>query len=115
MTNRLGNVPHEIEPANGEEHLAALLARQNARVQRKYRRGQAEHGGMLHRKPVLPYLLEEVDDLVVYADTHARQQALVVELLGKALSEKSFTLVAQAFNVLVIGNIDGVPEEERNG
>lgn len=113
MTNRLGNVPHEIEPANGEEHLARVLARVSDRISPKYRAGQAEHGGKLWRKPALRHMLEEVDDLIVYAEVVERQNRDLVQLLGTAISERSFGLVAQAYNLLTIGNVDGEAEEER--
>ena len=60
-----------------EAHLQRLLAWVATHVDRKYRRGQAEHGGQLWEKPgLLAELHAETFDLLAYGQTldeHAGQ------------------------------------------
>lgn len=53
-----------------EQHLARLKATIAAELDAKYRKGQAEHGGFLWRKPgMLDQAIDEVLDLAVYLYT----------------------------------------------
>ena len=67
-----------------ERHLAAVKARIADGIDEKYRKGQAEHGGNLWRKPgVFPMLTDEVRDFVVYADTLEHQLRAVLGMLTR--------------------------------
>ena len=75
MTERHGNAePGQWKPAH-EAHLQRLLAWVCMHVDRKYRRGQAEHGGNLWEAPgLLTELHAETFDLLAYGqalDEHA--------------------------------------------
>lgn len=52
-------------------------------IDKKYRAGQKEHGGDLWDKPVFPMLIEEIIDLVVYAETHEEKLNQLKSNLGK--------------------------------
>jgi hypothetical protein len=52
-----------------EKHLADIKKRMCERIDRKYRDGQAEHGGDMWLKPCMEDLLDEIADSVVYAET----------------------------------------------
>lgn len=57
-----------------EAHLQRVKDWICARIDAKYRKGQAEHGGDLWKKKrVFEFLLDEVTDFVVYAETHQEQ------------------------------------------
>jgi hypothetical protein len=57
-----------------EAHLAGIKSGFCVAVDAKYRKGQAEHGGNLWKKPgMLPMLTEETLDFVVYARTLEQQ------------------------------------------
>jgi hypothetical protein len=108
-----------------EEHLAAIRLRFAARVEKKYRAGQAEHGGNLFDKPNLPFLIEEVIDFVVYAFTLEDQIARASNLLEQWLESKWIVeqdwimeqgpdQVQLAYNILKYGNEKGerLPDKE---
>ncbi len=81
-----------------EEHLAKIIANFTKDVTKKYAIGQAEHGGNLFDKPNLPMLMEEVQDLVVYAYTLKDQ---IHEAIYLMLDDD------ESRNILVTGNKDG--------
>lgn len=61
--------------AEQEQHLADIKARFSKEVDKKYRAGQAEHGGDLWKKPgVLEMLMDEAVDFYVYAYTLRQQR-----------------------------------------
>ncbi len=65
-----------------EAHLDGIKGRTSVALDRKYRKGQAEHGGNLWRKPgVFSMLDAEVIDFVVYADTLRQQLEDVLALM----------------------------------
>ena len=84
----------------------------------KYLAGQAEHGGRLWRKPVLPMLYQEVLDLPIYLLTLIDQIAEVKRLVGVAYWANKDNIevdanLTKAMNILNFGNADGVAEENR--
>lgn len=81
-----------------EAHLSLIKNKFIRSVDAKYRQGQCEHGGNLWDKPNLPLLMEEVDDLVVYAYTLREQMD---RALGKMLDDDD------ARNILSTGNERG--------
>jgi hypothetical protein len=91
----LGN---QLMTSEQEEHLARIICKFTQDVSNKYRTGQAEHGGNLFDKPNLPMLMEEVQDLVVYAYTLKDQIQEAVYLM---LDDD------ESRNILVTGNKDG--------
>lgn len=62
----------ERMPYDAEQHLSRVKRRVAARIDRKYRAGQREHGGELWKKSPLALIedaLDEVIDLAVYLET----------------------------------------------
>ena len=62
----------EMTPSQ-EAHLARVQERFSQLLDAKYRAGQAENGGYLWRKKMLPNVLEEVVDQVCYVLTLEEQ------------------------------------------
>ncbi len=89
----------EMSPAQ-ERHLARIIYRFTQDVSAKYRAGQAEHGGNLFDKPNLQMLMEEVQDLVVYAYTLKDQIHEAINLDRSGYDEG-------IANILEYGNKDG--------
>jgi hypothetical protein len=83
-----------------EEHLQDVKTFITERMDAKYRAGQKEHGGDLWTKPTLPMLLEEVTDMVVYAQTLDLQTRAVRDLLQDALATQDWSAVATALAML---------------
>jgi hypothetical protein len=87
----------------------------------KYFRGQKEHGGKLWRKPALKLLGDEILDMPIYFRVLEEQQEEVLNQLQKALTKytHNYTLwsimvhVQKAYNILKVGNPEGIAEEER--
>lgn len=84
-------------------------------VREKYERGQREHGGDLFRKSVLPHLVEEVVDLVVYVAV-LQEQITKIEMLCE-LGSVAYEGDKQAFltaicNLITKGNMEGIDETE---
>jgi|TARA_R110000744_G_scaffold25205_5_gene62703 hypothetical protein len=68
-----------------EDHLSSILDAVRDQIDRKYRAGQAEHGGNLwERVPLVEDLIEEALDQITYALTLKSQQARVKTLLEEA-------------------------------
>jgi len=88
-----------------ELHLQAIKSRICQRIDAKYRKGQAEHGGNLWRKPVMQCLQEEVQDFVVYAHTLEDQ-------INDAILYLKEGCVGWATNVLARGNAEGQSESD---
>jgi hypothetical protein len=89
-----------------ERHLAGVISKITRAIDKKYRIGQAEHGGNLFDKPNMPMLLEEVQDMVVYAYT--LQEQLIQAQLEDDCGERTY-------NILNYGNRDGKElKDERN-
>jgi hypothetical protein len=81
-----------------EAHLARVISKFTRDVTAKYVDGQSRHGGNLFDKPNLPMLLEEVQDMVVYAYTLQDQ---VEKATGLIFEDK------EALNILTTGNSAG--------
>jgi|TARA_R100001126_G_C4859357_1_gene166447 hypothetical protein len=62
----------EMQPSQ-EAHLKRVTERLSHLIDAKYRAGQAEHGGYLWRKKMLPNIMDEVLDLAVYVATLEEQ------------------------------------------
>lgn len=52
-----------------ERHLQRIRERTNDLLAEKYRKGQAEHGGFLWRRRIMPEVMAETLDLVCYVMT----------------------------------------------
>jgi len=81
-----------------EAHLQGIINKFSRDVSAKYSAGQAEHGGNLFDKPNLPMLMQEVQDMVVYAYTLKDQ---IREALELAVDDK------ETINILTTGNAQG--------
>ena len=86
--------------ADHEAHLNGIKERFAARVDVKYRHGQAQHGGNLWERPCMPEVINEVIDLDVYADTMEWQ-------ISTAICRLAQGKVDEAQNVLLYGNAEG--------
>lgn len=85
-----------------EAHLGRVQERFRKDVEEKYRRGQAEHGGDLHKKPaMLKMLREEVLDAVVYQTTLEEQIRAVIRNLSAAVTTGSWELVDRSVDELI--------------
>lgn len=93
------------------EYIAAEAARL---CNMKYAAGQDEHGGHLWRKPLLPHMLAEQVDAMIYLLTFRDQLSDVVLLLKHGIQQKNWALVEDAALILTHGNAQGWEEEERN-
>jgi hypothetical protein len=100
------------EEVAAEQHLERVMQWINAAIPPKFREGRALHGGLLHRKPVIGQIKQEVIDLCVYVATQEEQHSLALRRLGEAIAGQDWVKVAQAWNVLTYGNEDGTPEQE---
>lgn len=56
-----------------EAHLQAIKDKIVARIDKKYRRGQADHGGNLWARPAFPDMADEVTDFNTYFVTLEEQ------------------------------------------
>lgn len=101
-----------------EKHLSDIIVRFSRETDAKYRKGQAEHGGNLVKKPgIVKMLREEALDTVTYTDVLREQLGTVAAVLGRAVqsikdeAEFSVTedLVRRARN-MVEALLDETPE-----
>lgn len=101
------------QPQHPDHHVALVLDTLSDELPTKYMQGQREHGGNLWRKPVLDFMGEEVLDMVVYYDVLRRQNDLLKQLCreGMAGSSDSYQALQSIYNVLTVGNPEGVKEE----
>jgi hypothetical protein len=83
-----------------EAHLAQVINMLIRDINIKYADGQLRHGGNLYDKPNLPMLLEEVQDMAVYAYTLRSQ---IEKAITRSLEGDSM----EAYNILRYGNEDG--------
>ncbi len=72
-----------------EKHLAGILADLVRDVSKKYRRGQAEHGGALWRRPVWKDTWDEVLDLCTYVHTIKLQLGVIADLALMGAADES--------------------------
>lgn len=95
MNTRPSNGPHMTEAQ--ERHLEGIKENLLVALDRKYRRGQAEHGGHLRQKGgMVPQLADEIVDAVVYLDTLKDQLSDVLALLDKGLEHQDWRLIGKA-------------------
>jgi hypothetical protein len=82
-----------------EAHLARVLHSHGGLVAEKYRAGQRNHGGTLHKKPgMLRSAREESADLAVYLETlHEQIAALADDIDAERVSAKFAASVLRAF------------------
>lgn len=108
-----------------EQHVEEILAEVRHDVRTKYKAGQEEHGGKLWRKPIMNYMGEEITDLVVYWYTfrdqwyslrrHLLQLEEAIGFNTEIVPDWVQADVEKACNLMLHGNWQGKPEEERNG
>lgn len=107
--------PEEIQTT--EQHKEYIFSTLKERGVSKYDVGQEEHGGRLWRKNVLSMMGDEIIDFVVYFSVLEQQVKRAAEILDDARSlHEPYNLqkeMTKAYNVLTIGNEEGIPEEER--
>jgi hypothetical protein len=96
-----------------EEHVELIISDFAKQATKKYMKGQEEHGGRLWRKNCLPFMFEEVIDFYVYMHVVNAQLVEMKYLLKNAIALKDWELVEAAYNLLTMGNKEGVPEEEK--
>ena len=72
-----------------EKHLAGILADLVKDVSAKYRKGQAEHGGALWRRPVWKDAWDEVLDLCTYVHTLRLQLSVIADLALRGAADES--------------------------
>ena len=93
-----------------ELHLASVLESFVRDASRKYRAGQAEHGGNLWQRPVWSDVLSEVQDLVFYTYTHKLQLAQIADLaLAGAQDESVAAAMSREACVKILQILQGVP------
>lgn len=100
-----------------EQHIEAIIEAWAGCIRRKYLRGQEEHGGRLWRKPCLDRLLEEIDDLVVYASV-LQDHLLAIEGIARAAVHYEIDpreACEVIVNIIERGNPEGNPESEVYG
>lgn len=78
-----------------EAHLELIKAKVEVDLDRRYRAGQAQHGGKLWSKPVLCEALAEATDLMVYLHT-LQQQIEVVRALASIGVDDSSIVASEA-------------------
>jgi len=95
------------------EHIAAIKTDLGKEIEEKYMAGQKEHGGKLWRKQVLPFAWEEVLDLPVYLHVlkqqHEEMKNICLKGMGGDIYEDDALMMI--YNILTIGNAEGVQEE----
>lgn len=82
-------------------------------LDRKYQAGQREHGGNLRHKAVMPHIIEEIVDTVVYVSVLQEQHALTTAILELGISaDNPKEYLTAALNILNTGNLYGDTEVE---
>ena len=82
-------------------------------LDRKYQAGQREHGGNLRHKAVMPHIIEEIVDTVVYVAVLQEQHALTAAVLELGIAaENPKKYMVAALNILNTGNLYGDTEVE---
>jgi hypothetical protein len=83
-----------------EAHLKEIQDRIALRINSKYRRGQAEHGGNLWDRPAFPDMADEVTDFNTYFVTLERQLHQMHEAVQKIKEHVSQMKWAEAMDLL---------------
>ena len=93
-----------------ELHLASVLESFVRDASKKYRAGQAEHGGNLWQRPVWSDVLSEVQDLVFYTYTHKLQLATIADLaLAGCADESVAASLARENCARILQILQGIP------
>ena len=72
-----------------ERHLSGILSDLVKDVSSKYRKGQAQHGGALWRRPVWRDAWDEVLDLCTYVHTLKLQLSVIADLALRGAADES--------------------------
>ena len=103
-------------PPMGKEHelhLASIMEAFIKDFSKKYRKGQAEHGGALWMRPCWSDAISEVLDLVSYVYTHKVQLAVIADLALKGAADKSVAAAdAREACVKILQILQGLPGYE---
>ena len=75
--------------AEHERHLSGILSDLVKDVSAKYRKGQAQHGGALWRRPVWRDAWDEVLDLCTYVHTLKLQLSVIADLALRGAADES--------------------------
>ena len=94
------------------DHIDHILSIVNKLFPAKYLAGAVEHKGNLWRKRTDKFQTEELMDFMSYHFTSLEQKDETIAKLDAAISATDWGLVREARNILVIGNPEGIPEEE---
>lgn len=85
-------------------------------VTEKYERGQRAHGGTINNKNVLPCLVEEVLDSVVYLAVLCEQHEVIRQLAEQGImydgGHHKDEYLQAILNIINTGNERGIQEEE---
>ncbi|NBS80216.1 hypothetical protein EBS57_10595 [bacterium] len=96
-----------------ELHLQSILEAFARDFSKKYRRGQAEHGGALWMRPCWSDAISEVIDLVSYVYTHKVQLAVIADLALKGAEDSSVAAAdSRAACVKILQVLQGMPGYE---
>lgn len=96
-----------------EDHIEFITKKFSKRYREKYLAGQEEHGGRLWRKNTRKMLIEETLDFISYVDVIEEQLRDAELFLLAAIGTKDWDMVEEAKNILVYGNPEGIPEEDK--
>jgi len=88
-----------MSPAQ-EQHLTHIKLTTASNLDKKYRKGQAEHGGNLWDRNPFPELAEEITDLITYAHEVESRRNDVSVLIKQAISSLSERNIEHATNLL---------------
>lgn len=100
-----------------EEHAIQIATKAHDLIYEKYLKGASKHGGNIQRKLMIPHALEEAVDQMVYLLTLKEQWQDMVDLVldiredlehGGNIHNKVVSLA----NILIMGNPEGIIEEE---
>ena len=96
-----------------ELHLASIKDAFLRDFDRKYRKGQEEHGGALWLRPCWADALAEIQDLVAYLYTHKVQLAVIADLALKGADDKTVAAAdARESCVRILQILQGLPGYE---
>lgn len=105
-----------VSPPMSKEHELHLASIKEAFLRdfdRKYRKGQEEHGGALWMRPCWADAISEVVDLVSYVYTHKVQLAVIADLALKGAEDSSVAAAdARAACVRILQVLQGLPGYE---
>ena len=107
---------HGVTPPMSKEHelhLASIMEAFIKDFSKKYRKGQAEHGGALWLRPCWSDAISEVLDLVSYVYTHKVQLSVIADLALKGAEDKTVAAAdARESCVRILQVLQGLPGYE---